>query len=270
MNILVAADKKHMNPLKVMLTSLFLNNPKTKFDIYLMYINLDTESIRELSILTNSNRSSLIQIKVEASFLDAAPNMSIYPKEKYFRLLAHRFLPTKLDRILYLDTDILVLNRIDELYNIDFKCNLYGAAFHKISLNIFNKIRLFPYAINQYYNSDILMLNLSLLRKDVDERTIFAFLKLNTGKLLIPDQDILNSLYSDKIIAIDEQKYNFNSRHYIFYKNKSKQNLKMERFLKEIVILHFSGRIKPWENNYRGNFQKIYSHYETLFNAQYA
>ena len=75
-------------------------------------------------------------------------------------------------------------------------------------------------------------------------------------------QDILNSLYSDKIIAIDEQKYNFNSRHYIFYKNKSKQNLKMERFLKEIVILHFSGRIKPWENNYRGNFQKIYSHYE--------
>ena len=86
----------------------------------------------------------------------------------------------------------------------------------------------------------------------------------------IYDQDILNSLYSDKIIAIDEQKYNFNSRHYIFYKNKSKQNLKMERFLKEIVILHFSGRIKPWENNYRGNFQKIYSHYETLFNAQYA
>lgn len=35
------------------------------------------------------------------------------------------------------------------------------------------------------------------------------------------------------------------------------------------IIAH-SGRIKPWENNYRGNFQKIYSHYETLFNAQYA
>jgi len=33
----------------------------------------------------------------------------------YYRLLAFKFLPEELDRILYLDPDILVINPIDEL-----------------------------------------------------------------------------------------------------------------------------------------------------------
>jgi len=50
----------------------------------------------------------------------------------YYRLLAFKFLPEELDRILYLDPDILVINPIDELYNMDIDNYLYAAAYHNI------------------------------------------------------------------------------------------------------------------------------------------
>jgi lipopolysaccharide biosynthesis glycosyltransferase len=48
----------------------------------------------------------------------------------YYRLLAYKFLPPDLERILYLDPDILVINPIRELYETDIDGYLYAAAYH--------------------------------------------------------------------------------------------------------------------------------------------
>lgn len=41
-----------------------------------------------------------------------------YPKEMYYRLLAAQILPAELDKVLYLDPDILVINSLRPLWEL--------------------------------------------------------------------------------------------------------------------------------------------------------
>lgn len=48
-----------------------------------------------------------------------APTTNRYPETIYYRLLAHEYLPKELDKILYVDADILCLNDVVPLYKLN-------------------------------------------------------------------------------------------------------------------------------------------------------
>lgn len=267
MNILVTINSNYVKPLKIMLNSLFFNNPNIEFDIYLIHASLTPMEIEELRRHIKHHGSYLHTIYAEDSLFRDAPVPFHYTKKMYFRLLAFKLLPNNLNRILYLDPDILVLNPIRELYETNIKGHLYAAAYHnKISIKEINKIRLYPYEINEYYNSGVLLMNLDQLRKEADESEIFGFVEENRAKLVMPDQDILNALYSKRIKDLDELYYNYDARYYAYYKLTSNGSFDMEQIINNTVILHFCGKKKPWNKKYAGVFLALYKHYEKQAN----
>lgn len=267
MNILITLNSNYILPSKVMLKSLFLNNPEENFDIYLIHSSLKDEELYDLSHYIGIHGSTLKPIYINNSYFKDAPVLLHYTREMYYRLLAYKFLPDDLDRILYLDPDILNLNPIDELYNMDIEGFMYAGASHNVISNKeINKIRLMPYEIDGYYNSGVLLMNLDLQRKLVDEQSIYEFVKKYSSKLVLPDQDILNALYSTKIKSLDEKLYNYDARFYSYYKITSNGICDMDYVINNTVILHFCGRKKPWQKNYSGKFHSLYKHYEKLAN----
>ncbi|HLS09345.1 glycosyltransferase family 8 protein [Lentibacillus sp.] len=265
MNILVTLDANYIKPLKVALKSLFLNNRDEMFTIYLMHSSLKQTELDDLSRFIQEHGSMLRPIYVADDYFLDAPAQSYYTKEMYYRLLAFKFLPESLDRILYLDPDILVINPVRELYETDLKGYLYAAAYHdKISVKEVNKIRLTPYNIDAYYNSGVLLMNLEEQRQHIDEQTIYQFVEKNRARLIMPDQDVLNALYSKKIKSLDEMLYNYDTRFYSHYKIKSNGICDMDYIIHHTVILHFCGRKKPWKKRYSGKFHALYKHYEKL------
>jgi len=250
-----------------MLKSLFLNNPMESFTIYLMHSTLTEEEIMDLKDYVNihsDENSKLEEVLIDDSCFNDAPTLLHYTKAMYYRLLAFKFLPEKLDRILYLDPDILVINPIKELYNTDIENYLYAAAYHDLpSIKRINRIRL-NQKIDAYYNSGVLLMNLKLQRASIDEKEIYDFVEKNKSKLIMPDQDIINSLFAKKIKTIDEVLYNYDARYYRYYKIKSGGEHDMDYVIKNTVIIHFCGRKKPWNRRYSGNFHALYKHYEKL------
>lgn len=262
MNILVTIDSNYIHPLKVMLKSLFLNNPNADITIYLMHAKLKAEEIEDLEQYINHHGGRLEAVTITDEAFAGAPLLSYYPKEMYFRLLAYKFLP-HLDRILYLDPDILIINPLQELYDLDLDGYLFAAAFrNRISTTEVNKIRLRPYYIEHYYNSGVLLMNLALQRKIINEADIYDFVEKFRRKLILPDQDILNALYGMKIKPLDETIYNYDVRKYRLYKNASKGLCDMDYILRKNCILHFCGKKKPWKPDYEGRFHALYKHYE--------
>jgi lipopolysaccharide biosynthesis glycosyltransferase len=246
-----------------MLKSLFLNNAGERFDIYLMHTSLKAQELEDLRHFIEAQGSGLHVIHVDGGCFDEAPVLLHYTKEMYFRLLAYTLLPAELDRILYLDPDILVLNPVRELYETDLDGYLYAAAFHdKLSIKEINKIRLYPYEISAYYNSGVLLMNLELLRKEADEKEIYRFVEENRTRLIMPDQDILNALYAKRIRNLDELYYNYDARFYTYNKLASNGSFDMDRIINHTVILHFCGKKKPWNKKYSGVFHSLYKHYE--------
>lgn len=265
MNILVTLNSNYIKPLKVMLKSLFLNNQEEKFSIYLMHSSLTDEELDDLNNYIHIHGNQLKIINIDDSCFANAPILLHYTKEMYYRLLAHKFLPENLERILYLDPDILVINSIRGLYDMDIEEYLYAAAFHDIiSIKEINKIRLSPYEIDAYFNSGVLLMNLKLQRQYIDENSIFEFVEKNHSKLIMPDQDIINAMYSKNIKSMDEKLYNYDVRYFNYYKMLNNNRWDMDCVIRNTVILHFCGKKKPWNNDYKGKFHSLYKHYENL------
>lgn len=263
MNILVSCDSNYLKPLKAMLYSLFLTNDND-IDIYILHSSISDEDIKGLEnyIKDKSNaKARLINIKVVDEFAKAHTTF-YYTSEMYFRLIAYRYLPKDLDRILYLDPDTLIINSLKDLYEEDFEDKLYMAAIHSIpTVQSANKARLMLTSeksdIVNYYNSGILMINLVLAReKSFDEKIIHYIENAPKAGLMMPDQDLLNVVFRNKIKEIPELKYNYDARRYSTYKVKYSYDL--DDVIENTAILHFCGKRKPWKENYRGKFNSLY------------
>lgn len=267
MNILVTLNANYLHPLKVMLFSLFLNNPREKFTIYLMHSSLTEKEVAEVNSFVQKHGHAFEEISIDPLVFADAPVVKHYSVEMYYRLLAFKFLPQTIDRILYLDPDILVINELQDLYNENIEGYLYAAAYHdRASIKEINKLRLKPYDIEAYYNSGVLLMNLDEQRKRIREEEIFAFVEENRKKLILPDQDVINGLYSKHIKNVDEVLYNFDARFYHYYRITSKNAVNMDYIINNTAIIHFCGKKKPWHQNYTGKFHSLYKHYERLAN----
>ena len=130
MNILVTLDRNYLQPLRVMLGSLYLNNPGETFEIYLVGDGLQAQDWEELERQC-ARRGALHPVTVPEDLFAAAPVVRYYSRAMYYRLLAAQLLPAELDRVLYLDPDILVINPLRPLYDTNLEGKLMAASVHR-------------------------------------------------------------------------------------------------------------------------------------------
>lgn len=266
MNILVSLDSNYLTQLKVMLTSLLAENPKENFDIYILNVFIGEEELEEVRNCIDKRRNRIIDVKVPEDMFSNAPITDRYPREMYFRIFAAKLLPTNIDKILYLDPDIIIINSLKDLYEIDLKNNYYAGATHiGKPITKLNEVRLNMPSESEYINSGVLLMNLKLLREEQEEEDVFEFIKENSSKLYLPDQDVINALYGDKIITIDARKYNLGERDYMkssFNLGKSTEKIDMKWVVNNTCIIHYYGRNKPWKGDYIGELDVFYYIYE--------
>lgn len=268
MNILVTIDKNYLLPLKTMLCSLFLNHENTQFHIYLVHTNIDSGELNDLNSFCLRYNATLSCINGESLFLDA-PLVKHYSSAMYYRLLAYKLLPDNIDKVLYLDPDILVINPLIGLYEIDLEDNLYAAASHISESKVLgyaNQMRLnLPSEQNSdYFNSGVMLMNLYLQRNKIDEQEIYNYVQNNKAVLLLPDQDVLNALYGKHILKISDLIYNYDVRYYNVNVLLSNGQKDINWIMEHTCILHFCGKRKPWHKNYSGRFKVLYCHYQHL------
>lgn len=250
-----------------MLKSLFLNTPRTLFHIYMIHDDLDPEAIEFVRGFCEKNLAKLIPIRVPDGLFDSAPVNFYYSRAMYYRLLAFNMLPANLDRILYLDPDILAINSVRPLYDMDISPYLFAAAAHVGLTNLatyVNQVRLSSFDSEHYYNSGVLLMNLRQQRKEIDPEKLFMYVRDHGDELILPDQDVLNVLYGKRILALDAEIYNYDCRCYETYLLKSLGTTTMDWIMQNTVLLHFCGKKKPWTSRYSGRFGMLFKHYTRL------
>jgi len=269
LNILFTMNSTYISPLIVTLKSLF-DNCSGSINIYIMHSDIEKNKICQLSQFVSKYGHNLYPLAIKKNLFSDAPVNSYYTKEMYYRLIAHMFLPEEVDKILYLDPDILVLNPIEQLYEIELNNFLFGAAAHtKPVIGYINKIRLKTESAT-YFNSGVLLINVDKLRTEKsDISQLNNYIKNHSSELILPDQDVLNGLYGDRIMPLNEYLYNYDARRYHSYLVSSKGLVNMDYIIHNTVILHFCGKHKPWHKNYPYRFGILYKHYYKLAHRVY-
>ena len=262
-HILVTLDRNYLKVLSVMLYSLSQSDPEGVYTVYVVNNTLTEEDFASLSALLP--RTELVNVQVPEDLLQNAPVSDRYPTEMYYRLFAARYLPQQLERILYLDTDLVVLHSLRSLYQIDFDGKLFAAASHIESRTFreLNRRRLHLSEHAKYLNSGVMMMNLALLRKE-SPQTIINYIQSHKATLLLPDQDVLNALYADRTVPLDPLVYNLGEK-YLRLKNlhlPPAEKLTLDWVRSNTAIVHYYGRNKPWKEHYRGSLGIFYHEWE--------
>ncbi|MCJ1708728.1 glycosyltransferase [Microbacterium sp. VKM Ac-2923] len=184
-----------------------------------------------------------------------------YPPAAYARLLLPALLPPSLDRVVYLDADMVVRHDILPLWNEPFDGDVLFAV-RDLPLDNGNAARIartvdqekYPYsAENTYFQSGLLVIDLATFRSENIAERAFAFLA-EYPTMQFPDQDALNALLSTRTRLIDPR---WNQMTAVFaYPDSSIEPSPfspedLAALQRDPHIVHYSGRPKPWERGCR-------------------
>ena len=264
-NLLVTFDENYIPPFQTMLKSLVLNNPGEAFHVWLMHSAIAQEKLLALGEYCAVQGVSLTPLTVDRALFQNAPISRQYPQEMYYRLLAPFVLPDAMERILYLDPDILAINPLRPLWEIGLGACTFAAASHQGATGVMNKInRVRLDTEHDYYNSGVMLIDLAKARALVKPGEIFRCVSEHSVELVLPDQDVFNYLYGGETLAIDDAVWNYDARYYADYLLRSGGQYDLDWVMRNTVFLHFCGKRKPWKNGQTGRFAALYKHYMQL------
>ena len=195
-HLLVSFDKNYIGPFQVLLKSLAITNPKESFHIWLLHSSIPHEDLYALEGFCAAHHTTLTPVAVDRTIFKNAPVSKQYPQEMYYRLLAPLVLPSTLERILYLDPDILSINPVRPLWELSLGDRAFAAASHSGVFEIINGVnRMRLKKEHDYYNTGVLLMDLAKARGLVKAEEVFRCVREEPEKLLLPDQDVFNLLY---------------------------------------------------------------------------
>ncbi len=129
-----------------------------------------------------------------------------YSKTTYFRLFLPNLYP-QYDKVLYLDSDIVILDDIAKLYSTDMGDNLVAAAPDDViqTMPVFQDYveKVVGVAdFRRYFNAGILLMNLHELRRfKFQEKFVYLLDKIKFA--VAQDQDYLNRLCKGRVKLLD-------------------------------------------------------------------
>ncbi len=262
MNILLAFNSNYYMPALVLLKSLLVNNQWCReIRIYVLYSDLKPGEIRRFSqVAEESGIAKAIFLPVETdTFQDAPLHLKWISRETYYRLLAQEMLPESVERVLYLDVDMIVMGSLEEFYHQDFEGKLLVAC-NRYGLGGTDPKRLEQLTLPRdtiYFNAGTLLYDLAGQRQQIDPNILYEYPVLFYQQLKYGDQDVLNAVFYGLTKFADWRVYN------CFDSNTTRQRQE-DRVRRSCKIFHYNGRGKPWTERYWGRMAWLFWDYAQL------
>lgn len=290
LTLAIASDKNYVGHLGSLVASILDNHDDRLFlDILILDGGLNSIEHKLLNsiIKYDLNRARLSFISMKGMFEEIAMH-SHFTVPTLYRLYLPEILHNR-DKVLYLDTDMTVVDSLEELYNVDID-DVYVAAVRDIIMRTFvhNKVPSHQpsggipaedYLVNyvgmgnqnraaSYFQAGTILFNLKKMREDgLSGKMIDDLIHKQYWFL---DQDILNKYLGRKVRIVDNR---WNVVYIPEEPLKILQGLELEEYHNSHVnpaIIHYAGTDKPWINannphsHYYWNYLRRTPWYETM------
>jgi len=247
-NIASALDDNYIRYTYIMMMSA-IENKYSEDDMvfYILYKELSDDNIEMLRSLDNGNDAKVVFIKVD--FSDYSEGL--YTDEKwteaiYYRLMLSNIMPADVDRLLYLDGDIIVNKPLNDLYGMDFEGFLLIGCEDYMLRTSDNLSEIQRASLEEnlpYICSGVILYDFENYRKKYSISEYIAPLKGLDIDFEMPDQDLINLVHAEEIKLVDKHKYN------LFPKQAFNEGYTYGKIKEEVTIVHFATQ-KPWKGQF--------------------
>lgn len=265
-HIAVCLDKGFIMPTGVMMYSACVNNQDVDIVFHVLIDESVTEKDRQ-DLLDTVNMFYGVSVLFYAVNSLSASRFPLIKRgltrATYYRLFLPEILPLSVEKVLYLDGDIIVRHSLLTLWNTALTNYAVGAAMDVSDgdIRIYNRLK-YPYS-KGYFNAGVLLINLGYWRDNSIVAKFVDYIKNYPERILQEDQDVMNAVLQDKKLRLPV-KFNFQSGY--LKKNPGWDYWRFESEVKagmtNPVIVHFSEGCKPWyidlqiHHPYRSTFLK--------------
>lgn len=261
--VVFASDNNYVPMLSTTMFSMLCNaNPSNFYDIVVLERNIDgarRETIQKMVSDFGNASVRFYNVSRMIRGYDLSTNNEHISLETYYRFLVQEIL-SFYDKVLYLDSDLIVRGDVSELFDTELGTNLLAAA-HDLdylgNLNM-NDGKRMKYTVEEldlvdpyeYFQAGVLVLNTAQMRK---LHTVSEWMDIvSEADYIYDDQDILNAECQGRVTYLP---FNWNVMHdcggrvaavfrfapndFFDAYNASRANPK---------IIHYAGWEKPWVN----------------------
>ncbi|WP_322923960.1 glycosyltransferase family 8 protein [Paenibacillus campi] len=259
MNIVFTIDRNYLQHMCVVLKSI-VKNTEQQLCVYVISkdITEDDKALVKRNFNNDAVRFDFITIDPE-QLLALHINTNHLPIEVLFRLIAPNLLPDSVDKAIFLDSDIIVLADLANLYNQQLEGYLLGAVVDVI-YDAYQNLHL-P-SILDYFNAGVMLIDISRWKQEQFTQQLLEYAKAHAATLRYADQDVLNGVLQGKWKRLPQQ-WNVISNVFenpaVFkqFFGEQQHNVMVEH----ASLIHFTGDIKPWSLFSNHPYQKYYDLY---------
>ena len=253
MDVVFSSDTNYIMPAGVMMTSVSLNNKDADITFHALIDGSVKEKQKQQleTIVAGNGRHHIKFYLMDASRFVNLPMLGEIKlhitQATYYRLFLTEILPVEIEKVLYLDGDIVVMGSLKELWetNID-ECSV--GCVTDMSEAVHDYSRLGYSSDFGYFNAGVLLINLKYWRENKVVDSFWKIMSETPERIRLHDQDVLNICFynSKKPLAL---KYNLQDG-FLYKKdywevNHQKYENCIQEAIKQPVIIHYIAR-KPW------------------------
>lgn len=242
-------DQNYAMPCGVAMTSVCENTPGPICFHALIADDVSDETRRKIESVALSHGNRVFFYVIDQAALSGVPDPVCFSKSAYNRLLIPDLLPQDVTKVIYLDSDIVVLRSLRPMWDIELKedepaamavdCGCSNVKFH-------NRIGI-PLS-QPYCNSGVILMNLSCWRSEqIGQKCINRQKECNYP---LVDQDPMNCVIGSRVKNLHLR---FNLQVFFLLRPEDEWLLDKSRFFSQVyeakeapVIIHFADGLKPW------------------------
>ena len=267
MNIVYASDNNYADVMGVSIVSLFENNKdSSEINLYIIDDNISESNKDKLICIAKKYSRKITFIPVLDIVKTAGVEIDVqtWSLSAFSRLFLESMMPEDIDKVLYLDCDIMVNSSIENLYNIDLEDKYCAACETNIRIWYMKIIGLSPN--DKWFNSGVMLISLKKWRNEHISSRFVNFIKNQSGKIPFVDEGVINGVINHEIMELPIE-YNVKPGSLYFRSSKSYSNYNKHFFSKSYLdnnedfekarsyprLIHFTSAyfyMRPWIKPY--------------------
>ena len=250
-HIVYAADDGYAPYLGVSLASILVNAPADEnLNVYIIDGGISSENREKIALLKQIKVFSLFYLDVNTELFRKCFIRVEYGIATFYRLAIPEILPT-LEKVIYLDCDVIVRHSIADLWAYDVSDYYLGAVPDLIDYLPFSS-RKHKHLLHGkddfcYFNTGVMLLNLKKIRQDKFFQQCISWLEKHGDRAKYCDQDGLNAILLGAFMRL-HPKWNVQTPMYWPGGRRVLKRLDdMPLALFDPSIIHFTTGDKPWK-----------------------
>lgn len=249
MQVVCAVEgESHVPHCAAMLHSLLATHPDGEVRVeYLHGRDTSASGRRRLAAMVAEMGGEIAFHQVPDAWVEGLPVKGFTGKATWYRIFLDELFPD-VDRLLYLDLDLLVLDSLVPLWRMPMEGHVLAAVTNVPLPNQRPYTERPELGGDEYFNAGVLLLDMTVIRREQIGERLRSFSVRNAERLVWRDQDALNEVLHDRRLALHPRWNCMNSVMHFEWAVDYFDEGQLTEAREHPAVRHFEGpaRNKPW------------------------